>query len=29
VRTWECETRLPNPGRLPQTSHTEATVYSK
>ena len=29
VRTWECETRLPNPGRLPQTSQTEATVYSK
>jgi hypothetical protein len=29
VRTCECETRLPNPGRLPQTSQTEATVYSK
>ena len=28
VRTCECETCLPKPGPLPQTSHTEATVIS-
>ena len=28
VRTWECDTDLPKPGPLPQTSHTEATVIS-
>ena len=24
VRRWECDMWLPNPGFLPQTSHTEA-----
>ena len=25
VRRWECETDMPKPGPLPQTSHTLAT----
>jgi hypothetical protein len=28
VRRWECETDLPKPGPLPQTSHTAATSVS-
>src|SRR5205814_6502515 len=28
VRRWECETDLPKPGPLPQTSHTAATSNS-
>jgi hypothetical protein len=29
VRRWENETFLPNPGPLPHTSQTEATVRSR